>query len=70
MGTEVFTSEKVNEYLDAKILLLQDNMEKFYWRFDKDQKTKQNFLDQIQVIKDYFAQRYSYMITFMETNIV
>ena len=69
MGTQNFKSEKVNQYLDEKVLLLKDNMQTFYVRFLSDDTNTYNktyFENKVQIIKDFFALRYEYMQSFLE----
>jgi len=68
IGSENFSPYKVEKYLDDKIALLGNSMQMFYQRFvssDIETYNKEYFVEQINVIKDFFNNRYSNAIQFL-----
>lgn len=66
IAQENFNSNKVNTYLNAKYDLLKAPMVKNHSRFISEEPYSQSdYAEAIGVIKDYFANRYNYAITYL-----
>ena len=67
IGQENFNSSKVNTYLNAKYDLLKAPMVKNHSRFISEEPYSQSdYAEAISVIKDYFANRYNFAITYLD----
>ena len=69
VGREKFTLSKVEEYLDNKVSLLKAPMVKNYQRFVNDTYDENYYVEQVNIIKSFFEQRYDYAIGFLNTHI-
>ena len=69
IGQEVFTSTKVNSYLNNKQALLAEPMVKNYKRFVNNSYNEDYFDNQIEIIRNFFNHRYDYAISFLNEHI-
>ena len=69
IGREKFTLSNVVEYLDNKVSLLKAPMVKNYQRFVNDTYDENYYVEQVNIIKSFFEQRYDYAIGFLNTHI-
>lgn len=69
IGSQNFSPTRVNDYLDNMSTKLASPMVKNYQRFVNNDYDEQYFLDKVNVIKTFFAERYDYAISFLDQNI-
>lgn len=69
IGSENFSSENVNNYLDKKVDLLKTPMIKQYQRFVSNSYDDNYFVNQVDVIKTFFENRYTYAMSFLNEHI-
>ena len=68
-GSENFSSNRVNEYLDKMSSKLVAPMVNNYKRFVNNSYNEQYFLNKVDVIKTFFSERYNYAISFLNQHI-
>ena len=69
IGSQNFSSERVNAYLDDMKTKLATTMVNNYKRFVNNDYGEQYFLDKVEVIKTFFTERYDYAISFLNEHI-
>jgi len=69
IGSENFSSDNVNAYLDNKIALLSEPMVKNYKRFVNNTYDSPYFVNKVNIIKSFFQDRYSYALGFLNSHI-
>ena len=69
IGSETFAPNKVNEYLTAKSNLLANPMVKNYKRFVDNDYDETHFLDCVNLIKDFFDNRYDYALGYLNEHV-
>ncbi len=69
IGQSNFSINNVREYLNSKRELLSTPMVNYYKRFVDSNKTDEDFNDEVDVIENFFEQRYSYAISFLNEHI-
>ena len=68
-GTEIFSSKRVNAYLNKRTDLLTIPMENNYRRFVSDTYDGNYFIKQIDIIRNFFDNRYEYMMSFFNEHV-
>ena len=69
IGSENFSPTRVNAYLDAAKSKLSEPMNNNYKRFVNNTYDSLYFQDKVEVIKTFFANRYTYAIGFLDEHI-
>ena len=69
IGQNKFSPTNVNNYLDNKIALLSEPMVKNYKRFVNNTYDSTYFVSKVNIIKNFFQDRYSYALGFLNSHI-
>lgn len=69
IGSNNFSPTRVNEFLNSKQALLRTPMVRSYQRFVNSSYTEDYFDSQVEVIRNFFTNRYNYAMTYLNNHI-